>query len=80
MVRRLTFTGLLPNWVEACSFIPSKFKSHDTFINKAFHALATPMTVIALFLLFMAPDISTSLLAGSFALQGIGHFFEGILN
>ena len=80
MVRRITFTGLIPNWVEACSFIPSKYKSHDTFINKALHAVATPLMVIAFFLVHIVPEISTSLMAGSFALHGIGHFLEGILN
>tara|TARA_B100000131_G_C17879755_1_gene517769 strand:- start:305 stop:547 length:243 start_codon:yes stop_codon:yes gene_type:complete len=80
MVRRLTFTGLLPNWVEACSFIPSKYKSHKTFINKALHALATPVIILAFFLLNIVPEVSSSLIAGSFALQGIGHLFEGLLN
>ena len=80
MVRRITFTGLLPNWVEACSFIPSKFKSHDTFINKALHALATPVMIVAFFLLSILPEVSTTLMASGFALHGIGHFLEGILN
>ncbi len=80
MVRRLTFTGLIPNWVEACSFIPSKFKSHRTFINKALHAIANPIMMVAFFLLTILPEISTTLIASSFALHGIGHFFEGILN
>ena len=80
MVRRLTFTGLIPNWVEACSFIPSKFKSHRTFINKALHMITTPMMILAFFLLYIIPEVSGTLVASSLALQLIGHFFEGILN
>ena len=80
MASRLEFIGLLPNIVESCSFIPSKFKSHSTLINKALHALTTPMMIIAFFMVQIIPELSTSLIAGSFALHGIGHFFEGILN
>ena len=80
MVRSITFTGIMPNLVEACSFIPSKYKSHKTFINKVLHALATPLMITAFFLLSVLPETSGSLIAGSFALHIIGHFFEGILN
>ena len=80
MASKLKFIGLLPNIVESCSFIPSKFKGHTTLINKALHALTTPMMIIAFFTVTIIPEISTSLIAGSFALHGIGHFFEGILN
>tara|TARA_B100000131_G_C17616328_1_gene409849 strand:- start:204 stop:446 length:243 start_codon:yes stop_codon:yes gene_type:complete len=80
MVSRLKFTGLLPNIVEACSFIPSKFKGHTTFINKALHALTTPLMIIALFFVLIIPEISGGLVAGSMLLHFIGHLFEGILN
>ena len=80
MDNRITFTGIMPNLVEACSFIPSKYKSHTTFINKALHAIATPLMISSLFLITIIPEISGSLIIGSFTLHALGHFFEGILN
>ena len=80
MVRNLKFIGFMPNIIECIDFIPSKYKTHNTFINKAMHLLCTPVVVSALFFSSAFPDLSTGLVTSTFFLHTIGHFLEGTLN
>lgn len=80
MVGKLKFTGYMPNIIECCGFIPDKWKTHNTFVNKLMHALCTPVIVGALFFASSMPEFSTMLVSSSFLLHVIGHAFEGIVS
>ena len=79
-IKNLTFTYIIPDMVEACSFIPNKFKSEKNIINKALHQISVPITLIAFLFVASAPLLSSSLFAGSMFLHLIGHLIEGFVN
>ena len=79
-IKNLTFNYLIPDIVEACSFVPDKFKSEDKFINKLLHKISIPVTLTAFILVAAAPLLSTGLFAGSMAMHLIGHLAEGLLS
>tara|TARA_R100000152_G_C6754693_1_gene178403 strand:+ start:1126 stop:1377 length:252 start_codon:yes stop_codon:yes gene_type:complete len=79
-IKKLTFNYLLPDIIEYCSFIPDKFKSEKTAVNKALHKISVPVTILAFILVAAAPILSTGLLAGSMFMHMIGHLAEGIIN
>tara|TARA_B100000131_G_scaffold122517_2_gene119600 strand:+ start:2615 stop:2866 length:252 start_codon:yes stop_codon:yes gene_type:complete len=79
-IKKLTFNYLIPDIVEYCSFIPDRFKSEKTFINKTLHKFSVPVTIAAFILVASSPLLSTSLFAGSMFMHFIGHLAEGIIN
>tara|TARA_B100001250_G_scaffold412097_1_gene442415 strand:+ start:2868 stop:3119 length:252 start_codon:yes stop_codon:yes gene_type:complete len=79
-IKNLTFNYLLPDIIEACSFVPEKFKSEETFINKSLHKISVPITLAAFILVAATPLLSTTLFAGSMMMHLIGHLAEGFLN
>ena len=79
-IKKLTFTYIIPDLVEACPFIPDKFKSEKTFVNKILHKISFPVTLAAFILFAAAPILSGSLFASSMFLHILGHLAEGILN
>ena len=79
-IKKLTFDYLIPDVIEACSFLPEKFKSEKTFINKFLHRVSVPITIAAFILVAAAPLLSTGLFAGSMLMHFIGHLAEGLLN
>tara|TARA_B100000131_G_scaffold86110_1_gene83052 strand:- start:11518 stop:11769 length:252 start_codon:yes stop_codon:yes gene_type:complete len=79
-IKKITFNYLLPDIVEACSFIPEKYKSEDNLINKSLHKLSVPITLSAFILVASAPILSTGLFAGSMSLHLVGHAIEGFFS
>ena len=79
-IKKITFNYIIPDIIEACSFIPDKFKSEDTKINKLLHKISIPITLSAFILVAAAPILSTGLFAGSMFIHFIGHLAEGIIN
>ena len=79
-IKKITFNYIIPDIVEACAFIPEKYKTEKTFINKVLHKCSIPITIAAFILVAAAPLLSTGLFAGSMLMHFIGHLAEGILN
>ena len=79
-IKNLTFTYIIPDMLEACSFVPDRFKSENNVINKALHKVSIPLTLTAFFLFGALPLLSTGLFAGSMFLHLIGHLAEGLLS
>lgn len=79
-IKNLTFTYIIPDMVEACSFVPDRFKSENNLFNKVLHQLSIPITLTAFMLFAAAPLLSSGLFASSMLLHLIGHLAEGLFS
>ena len=76
-IKNLTFNYIIPDMVEACTFIPARFKSENNVINVLLHKVSVPITLSAFIFVASAPTLSTGLFAGSMSLHLLGHIIEG---
>ena len=79
-IKNITFTYIIPDLVEACSFVPDKFKSENNTINIILHKLSVPVTLAAFAFFAAAPVLSGGLFAGSLFMHLTGHLLEGLFS
>ena len=79
-IKKIEFKGLMPTLVENCSFVPTKYKGHNVFINRFLHKIGTLGILVALFMCTSAPEVSVGFMAGSLGTHVVGHLFEGFFN